>query len=98
MRFDSGSTDIPSAGTAVQISSGRDRVAWIQFRARAGNGGLTYVGLSDVSASNGYELGAAGGVDAVLAIDFRPDSAAFNVFYVDAATSGDDVDWSVILA
>ena len=97
MRFDGGFTDIPSAGTRVQISNTRDKVVWIKFQAPAGNTGLTYVGRSDVSSTNGYVLGAAGGVDATLEIDFRPMSEILSAFYVDAATSGDDVSWAVIL-
>lgn len=97
MRFDANSVDIPSAGTRVQVSNTTDKVAWIQFRARDANTGSIYVGIGDVSSSNGYELGAGGGRDAVLTLDFRPDSILFNVFYVDAATDGEDVDYSVIL-
>jgi hypothetical protein len=62
MRFDAGTTDVPSAGTAVQISNG--------FELEAG----------DSKTEN-----------------FGDGSVAFSAFYVDAATNGDDVDWTVIL-
>ena len=98
MRIDSGFTNVASADTAVQVSNTRDRVLWIKFKALAANSGLTYVGLSDVEATaNGYELGAGGGVDGQVELDFRPGSVLFNVFWVDAASSGDDVAWIAIL-
>jgi hypothetical protein len=99
MRFDSGSVNIPSAGTAVQVSNTRHKVLWIKFKALAANTGLTFVGLSDVSSSNGYELGAGGDIDGELELDFRlgaPGSVGFNVFYVDAAENGEDVTWAAI--
>jgi hypothetical protein len=101
VRFDSGITDIPSAGTAVRILDTTDRVLWIKFTAPAANAGLTYVGLSDVSATNGYPLGHAGGVDATVELNFKSfgGSVFANVLYIDAASSGDgdDVAWIMIL-
>ena len=99
MPFKVGTTDVPSAGTRVQISNTAERVLTIQVYARAGNSGLVYFGTSDVSASNGREIAA--GKD--ITIDFRgltkqsDGSIQFNKFYVDAATNGDDVDWMVII-
>lgn len=90
--------DIPSAGTAVQILNQKDKVVRIKFTAPAANTGLTYVGNSDVSATNGYPLGAAGGVDATTDwIELSPGSITIDTFYVDAATNGDDVAWIAIL-
>jgi len=99
VQFDSNLTDVPSAGTAVQINNTNDKVLWIKFQAPSANSGVTYVGLSDVSATNGYPLGAAGGVDAILELDFRGygGSVLMSDFYVDSATNGDDVGWAVIL-
>jgi hypothetical protein len=97
VQSDFGVTDVSSAGTAVQVIDQTTRVVWIKFTAPTANSGLTYVGLSDVSATNGYPLGASGGVDATLELDFRPDgSIALSAFYVDAATNGDDVAWAYI--
>ena len=99
MRFKTGTTDVPSAGTRVQLSNTAEQVLTIQVYARAGNSGLVYFGISDVSASNGREIAA--GED--ITIDFRgltkqsDGSIQFNKFYVDAATNGDDVDWMVII-
>tara|TARA_Y100000296_G_C5055342_1_gene196986 strand:- start:33 stop:323 length:291 start_codon:yes stop_codon:yes gene_type:complete len=92
-RFDTGTTDVPSAGTRVQISNTLDRVQWIRVSARTGISGALYFGRSDVAAANGYELSA----NDHLEIDFRPGSEAFSAFYVDASTNGNDLDWAVIL-
>lgn len=98
MRFDSDIVDVPTAGTAVQVLNSRDKVIRIKFTAPTANTGLTYVGLSDVSATNGYPLGAAGGVDATTDwIDFSPGSVEMSIFYIDAATNGDDVAWVAVL-
>lgn len=92
-RFDTGTTDVPSAGTAVQLSNTIDRVLWIRVSARTGISGTLYFGRSDVSSSNGYELSA----NDYLEMDFRPGSEVFSAFYADASTNGNDLDWSVIL-
>ena len=93
MRFDAGTTDVPSAGTAVQISNTTDKVKSITVKARAGNSGIAYFGVSDVSSTNGFELEAGDSKTE----NFGDGSVAFSAFYVDAASSGDDVDWTVIL-
>ena len=93
MRFDTGTTDVPGAGTRVQISNTTDRILWIKVSARPGISGALYFGRSDVAAANGYELSA----NDSLEIDFRPGSEAFSAFYVDASTNGNDLDWAVIL-
>ena len=93
MRFDAGTTDVPSAGTAVQLSNSVDRVVWFRVSARTGISGTVYFGRSDVSSSNGFELSA----NDYLEIDLRPGSEAFSAFYVDASTNGNDLDWAVLL-
>ena len=93
MRFDAGTTDVPSAGTSVQISNTTDRILWIRVSARTGISGALYFGRSDVASTNGYELSA----NDYLEIDFRPGSEAFSAFYVDASANGNDLDWAVIL-
>ena len=93
MRFDTGTTDVPGAGTRVQISNTTDRILWIKVSARTGISGVLYFGRSDVAAANGYELSA----NDSLEIDFRPGSEAFSAFYVDASANGNDLDWAVIL-
>ena len=93
MRFDAGTTDVPSAGTAVQLSNSVDRVVWIRVSARTAISGALYFGRSDVSSSNGFELSA----NDYLEIDLRPGSEAFSAFYADASTNGNDLDWVVLL-
>ena len=93
MRFDAGTTDVPSAGTAVQLSNSVDRVVWIRVSARTGISGTVYFGRSDVSSSNGFELSA----NDYLEIDFRPGSESFSAFYADTSANGNDLDWAVIL-
>ena len=95
MRVDQGITNVPSAGTAVQLLNATNRVKWMRFKALAGNSGLTYVGVSDVSASLGYELSAGNTVD--LNFGEFGGSVPVSVFYVDAATNNDKVSWIMIL-
>jgi hypothetical protein len=95
MRVDVGITNVPSAGTGVQISNVTNRVKFIRFKALAGNSGLAYMGVSDVSASIGYELSAGNEIE--LNFGEFGGSVPANVFYVDAATSNDKVSWVMIL-
>ena len=81
------------AGTAVRILNTKDKVIWIKFTAPTANSGLTYVGDSAVSATNGYVLGAAGGADATVELNFSPGSITMDTFYIDAASTGDNVSW-----
>ncbi len=98
MRFDSDIVTVGAAGTAVQILNSTNRVTKIKFTAPTANTGLTYVGNSDVSATNGYVLGASGGIDATTDwIDFSPGSIALSTFYVDAATNDDTVAWVAVI-
>jgi len=67
----------------------------VVFKALAGNSGLTYVGESDVSASNGYELSAGNTLD--LNFGEFGGSVPAKVFFVDSATNNDKVSWAMIL-
>jgi len=95
MRVDAGVTTVSSAGTAVQVLNATNRVKYLKFKALAGNSGLAYVGVSDVSASIGYELSAGNEIE--LNFGEFGGSVPANVFYADAATNGDKVCWMVIL-
>lgn len=94
MRFFPFTTDIPTAGTRVQISSLNERVKIIHFHARAGNAGNTYVGDVLVSATaSGIEFQP----NESRTIDFGQGTVLLSTFYVDAATNGDDVDgWALL--
>ena len=95
MRVDAGRTTVTSAGTAVQVLNATNRVKFLKFKALAGNSGLAYVGISDVSASIGYELSAGNEIE--LNFGEFGGSVPANVFYADAATNGDKVCWMLIL-
>ena len=95
MRLDAGITNVSSAGTRVQINNVTNRVKQVQFKALAGNSGLAYVGVSDVSASLGYELSAGNTVS--LNFGEFGGSVPSNIFYVDVATNNDKISWLMIL-
>ena len=95
MRVDSGITNVSSAGTAVQVLNVTQRIKFSKFRALTNNSGMAYVGVSDVSASLGYELD--GGNELELNYGEFGGSVPANVFWVDAATNGDKVCWAMIL-
>ena len=95
MRVDAGVTTVTSAGTAVQVLNATNRIKYLKFKALAGNSGLAYVGLTDVSASIGYELSAGNEID--LNFGEFGGSVPANVFYADAATNSDKVCWMMIL-
>ena len=95
MRLDAGITNVSSAGTRVQVNNVTNRVKQEQFKALAGNSGLAYVGVSDVSASLGYELSAGNTVS--LNFGEFGGSVPSNIFYVDVATNNDKISWLMIL-
>ena len=91
-------TDIPTAGTAVQISNTPRRVLSITFIAPAGNSGAVYVGndgAADVSATTGVPLTPGQSFDfnfGVFGI-----SVPISDFWVDGATNGNDVAWAAVM-
>ena len=95
MIFDAGTSTVSTAGTEQQISNTTNRVLWIKAKALAANSGIAYLGVSDITATNGYELSAGNEVE----INFRElgGSVAFSTIYVDTASNGDKVCWLVIL-
>ena len=96
MRVDFGTVDIPTAGTRVRVSTLKEKVLWIRFAMRDANTNEVYVGISDVSATNGWELSTN---KRELELNFRElgGSVLFDKFYVDSDTNGNDVDFAVIL-
>ena len=95
MILDAGTTTVSTAGTEQQISNTANRVVWLKAKALAANSGIAYLGVSDVTATNGYELSAGNEIE----ISFKDagGTIAFSSFYVDVATNGDKVCWAVIL-
>ena len=96
MILDAGTTTVSTAGSEQQLSNTANRVLWIKAKALAANSGIAYLGVSDVSATNGYELSAGNEIE----ISFRElgGSVAFSSIFVDTASSGDKVCWVVVLA
>lgn len=93
-------TDVPTAGTAVQISNTPRRVMSITFFNPEANTGLVYVGndgtsTPDVSATTGPSIPRG------KSITVKP--SEFNVtvpisdFWIDAEISGNDVAWIAIM-
>jgi len=95
MRVDVGVTTISSAGTRVQLNNVTNRVKFVRIKALAGNSGLTYIGISDVAATVGYELSA--GNEHELNFGEFGGSVPANIFYADAATNGDKICWTMVL-
>ena len=95
MIFDAGTTTVSTAGTEVQISNTTNKVRWIKVKALAANSGKVYLGVSDVSATNGYALSA--GNELEVSFAELGGTVIFSTFYVDAATNGDMLAWSVVL-
>ena len=95
MILDAGTTTVSTSGSEQQLSNTVNRVLWIKAKALAANSGISYLGVSDVSTTNGYELSAGNEIE----IRFRElgGSVAFSSIYVDAATNGDKVSWVVVL-
>ena len=93
MRFDAGSLSITTAGTELQFSNTADRVKSISVRARPGNTGNVFFGVSDITSTNGWTLQPGES----KTVDFGQGSVLFSVFYGDAASNGDILDWTVIL-
>jgi len=95
MILDAGTTTVSTSGTEQQLSNTANRVLWLKAKALAANSGIAYLGVSDVSTTNGYELSAGNEIE----INFREigGSVAFSSIYVDVASNGDKVSWAVIL-
>ena len=89
--FQANTVNVPTPGSAVQISSAPDRVRRITFKALAGNTGDVYVGGSDVSSTVGLPLSPGESVP----LDFSPETEPLTSFYVDAANANDKVSWII---
>lgn len=87
---------VTTPGTRVRVSNTLDDVRVIAFHARAGNTGNTYVGTSDVSSTNGEELLPDGKYKVKYDDGGDKFSEKLNVWFVDAATGGDQVDVTVL--
>ena len=96
MIMDAGTTVVSTAGTEQRISNSPNRVLYLKAKALAANSGIAYIGVSDITATNGYELSAGNEIE--LNFADAGGSVVFNTIYVDVATNGDKICWVVILA
>tara|TARA_Y100000310_G_scaffold329757_1_gene400199 strand:+ start:1046 stop:1339 length:294 start_codon:yes stop_codon:yes gene_type:complete len=95
MIFDAGTTTVSTATEAQQIHNTNSRVLVLKAKALAANSGIAYLGVSDVAATNGYELSAGNEIE----MNFKGagGSVLASSIYVDVATNGDKVCWALIL-
>ena len=95
MIVDFGSTNLTSAGSAERVNNVDRQLTFIAFQARPGNTGNIFVGVSDVSSTNGWTLTPG----EVRDIDFDPQgigqSINMNELFFDGATTNDDIEWMV---
>ena len=89
--------DIPTAGTAVQVSASAIPVSTVIFQADPANTGAVYVGDSAVAATRGIVLNP-GDITSISAdrLGQTGQELRLSDFYVDAATNGNDVRVSYI--
>lgn len=93
MQFKAGSLTITTAGSELQFSDTKDRVKSLSVKARPGNTGNVFFGISTITSTSGWTLQPGEG----KTVGFGEGSVLFNVFYGDAATNGDILDWTAIL-
>lgn len=88
-----GVTDIPSAGTPVQLTTDSTPCMGVWVGGDTGNGSVIYVGDSLVDGVQGQQRGIA--VEPAGNSIFIPVNNA-NLLYFDANTSGDNAVWSYL--
>ena len=91
------SVDIPSAGSAVQLSSVGEHVLSITFKGTALNKGLVYIGDITVAAAVGLSLEPGESIPLPAALFMQetgdPHTVLLSDIYIDAANSGDDIEY-----
>ena len=100
MEFWYNTVTVGTAGTQEKITADNsltgddsETVKVIEFRARAGNSGVAYIGGADVASTRGRELAVGGSVS----YSFGKGGVILSDFYVDVATNGDIVDVIALL-
>lgn len=96
MRFDAGSTNLTSAGTAQKIVDRDLQIVFIAIKAKPGNTNDLYFGRASVSATNGWTLKPGD----ETSLDFDPSgkgtSVSFQDLHFNGATTNDDIEWMVL--
>lgn len=90
-----GTTDIPTAGTRVQVSNTTNRVLWLYLRAPTANTGSIWFGGSTIAANRGKGIAAGGSFE--INPGLFNHVVLFSTLYVDTATSGNDVEWLALV-
>jgi len=85
--------NLASAGTAQALSASSIEAAVVIFTAKTGNGGLIYIGDSDVSATEAAIELAAGETYELRGVEVGAGPASFNLadIYFDGGTTNDDL-------
>ena len=95
MIVDFGSTNLTSSGSAQKINDVDRQLTFISVQAKPGNTGDLHIGVSDVSATNGWTLKPGEAKD----IDFDPQGIGIainmNLLFFDGGTNNDDIEWMV---
>ena len=92
MQFDAGSKNLATAATAIQFKAVVRVVKAISFHARSTNAGIVYVGASDVTATNGYELTA----NQAVSLTFNTGSDKLTDFYMNASSTTQTCDFMAV--
>jgi hypothetical protein len=90
------STDVPSAGTQVQIANTPRKVLKVWVKPKEGNSGISFFGSSAVSATtSGISMPATTGP--LIPIDLGKHPVEQSTFWVDVASSADNVETIFLL-
>ncbi len=95
MIIDVGATNLTSSGSAERINNVDRQLTFISVQAKPANAGNIFIGVSDVSSSNGWTLKPGEAKD----IDFDPQGIGLfvnmNLLFFDGADTNDDIEWIV---
>jgi len=84
-------TNVPAAGTAVQIANTSRKVLKVWVKPQEGNSGVTYFGDSAVEASSTVKGWTMSTTEPAQLFDFTEAPPLQSHFWVDAATTDDKV-------
>ena len=91
MSIQAGTTTVATAGTSVQVTAQGWNIKAVTFKAKESNTGSVFIGGSDVSSSNGFELTPGSHHEFVF-----PSQGKLSWFHADADNNSDKVDWFVM--
>lgn len=102
MRFIAGSITITTADTELPLSTHAsiataDKVLWAVFKSKPANTGITFVGVTGMTGTDGFELLAAGSETPPIPFRDFGGSVRANSIFFNTATNGDIIDFLVIL-